>query len=84
MMIATIPALENETELEKQTRVIKLGRKFLGENKEKFTYFIEDSNREIVSDVEESTDFWIDNIIDANGTTIRQYIIIQLTIGGLE
>ena len=29
MMIATIPALENETELEKQTRVIKLGRKFL-------------------------------------------------------
>ena len=83
MMMATIPPQQNENEEARKSRIIKLGRKFLAENKEKFTFFVEDSNREIVEDVQESTDFWIDNIIDAQGTTIRAYIIAQLSIGGL-
>ena len=84
MMMATISTKSGESEPERQARIVKLGRKFLAENKEDFTMFTEDSNRQIVDNVKESTDFWIDNIIDANGTTIRLYILAQLDIGGLD
>jgi hypothetical protein len=84
MMLATITTKSGESEPERQARCITLGRRFLEQNKVAFTNFIEDSNRQISQDVEESTDFWIDNVIDDNGTTIRGYVISSLDIGGLE
>lgn len=83
MLIATIPAKSGESEVERQGRIVLLGRKFLSDNKQYFTAFTEDSNREIVEVIEGSTDFWMDNIIDGNGTTIRQYLLNELNIGGV-
>lgn len=83
-LLHTVAPLEGESELERSARIIKLGRKFLSDNKKYFTEFIEDSNREITEVIEEATEFWMDNIIDANGTTIRQYILNEINIGGIE
>lgn len=83
MMIGTISAKDGESEPERQTRCVMLGRRFLEQHKNSFTMFTEDSNRQIVEDVSEATDFWIDAIVDAQGGTIREYIIEALNIGGL-
>lgn len=83
MLLATISAKDGESEIERQSRIILLGRKFLSDNKKYFTAFTEDSNREIVNVIEGSTDFWMDNVIDGNGTTIRQYLVNELNIGGI-
>lgn len=84
-LLSTIPPKDGETEIERSSRIILLGRKFLRDNKEYFTAFIEDSNREVSEIIANSTDFWMDNIIDEeNGTTIRDYLLNQLDIGGVS
>jgi hypothetical protein len=83
MLIATEPALPNETEPERQNRLILEGRTFLANHKQAFTLFEEDSNRGVSDDITNATEPWLDNIIDGNGTTIRAYILNELDIGGV-
>jgi hypothetical protein len=82
-MTATIPALSGESEPERQARIITIGRRFLGAYKEHFNAFVEDSNKQIIEEMELANDFWLDNIIDANGTTIRMMVLYELNIGGI-
>lgn len=79
-MLATIQIRTDENEQQRQNRVLLLGRQFLAQHKSSFTNFIEDSNKDIIGEVEGSADFWLDNVIDQNGTTIRKMIIHSLTI----
>lgn len=83
MLLNTLPAKDGESEQERQERCIMLGRRFLAHYKEDFTMFIEDSNRKIYKEMVECTDFWMDTVIDQNGTTIRAYVLNELNIGGL-
>jgi hypothetical protein len=79
-MLATIPAKVQESETERQSRILTSGRRFLAAHKRSFTNFIEDSNKIIITDIQNADDFWLDNIIDQNGTTIRSLIITCLSI----
>jgi hypothetical protein len=80
LMIATIPALEGENELERQARIVLMGRNFLALYKKEFNNFIDDSNKEVITAVTYAQDFWLDNPNPlAPGTTIRDYIVGELS-----
>lgn len=79
-MLATVAAKSGETEPERQGRILLMGRKFLADYKEEFTNYIQDSNKEILSKITAANDFWLENVIDVNGTTIRDMILFELTI----
>ena len=79
-MLATIPTNEGESEPERQGRVLLMGRRFLATYKKEFTLFIEDSNKEIKEQLKLANDYWLNNVIDANGTTIRSMLLKELSI----
>jgi hypothetical protein len=72
-------------EANRQTRLIITGRNFLATHKEAFNNFGDDSNKQIVTDITNASDAWLDNDISAitgvSGLTIRLWILDQLDIG---
>ena len=72
-MLATINDLSD-------IEIIQLGRDFMKENKNSLQCFIDESHKGISTDIENATNFWLDNVINANGLTIRQYMLNELDI----
>lgn len=79
-MLATTPAKVNEDEVTRQWRVLNDGKKFLSQYKSEYTSFVEDSLPEILDVIKDGTEYWWDNVIDADGTTIRDYVYNELNI----
>lgn len=63
-----------------QPEIIQLGRDFLKLHKLEFQSFIEESHKQITTDITNVTDFWLDNVINAEGGTIRSFILEELDI----
>lgn len=80
MMMAIVPALDGETEPERQSRIVLLGRNFLALYKKEFNDFVDDSNKAIITLVTQAQDFWLElpNPL-APTTTIRDYVISELS-----
>jgi len=77
MMIATMPG-------ESMTDILKDGRDFNHDNEIEFATYISVGGTEIVTVVSGTTvsgltGNWIDNVIDGEGTTIRQYMMGELS-----
>lgn len=73
MMIATVQDMS-------QTDIILLGRDFLKKYQNEFIAFTHESNAAILTAIQNAQDEWLDNVVDANGTTIRMYILNELNI----
>lgn len=74
MMLATITTGYTSEE------ILQMGRDFLKLHKYSMQAFVDESHKQIQIDFAAATDFWLDNYIDANGTTIRMYILNDLDI----
>lgn len=72
MMMATMSQTDEE--------VIQLGRDFLKKHQASFSAFINESNTKIITDVVASDELWLNNPINDQLTTIRQYILSKLAI----
>jgi len=77
MMVATMPG-------ESMTDILKDGRDFNHDNEVEFATYISVGGTEIVTVVSGTTvsgitGNWIDNVIDGEGTTIRQYMMEELS-----
>jgi hypothetical protein len=64
-LIATEPFIPEDggNELLRQQRLILTGRTFLAEHKASFDNFIDDSNKQIITDIANDTRIWLDNDI---------------------
>jgi hypothetical protein len=62
---------------------IDLGRQFMQGNKLAMDMFVVASKKDILYEVDAAGDFWLDNVIDANGTTIRDFVISSINIWGI-
>lgn len=80
MMIATLPGMSAPWNAMTQPEIVQLGRDFLKLHAESFSAFINESHKQILDDILNATDAWLDNIIDADGTTIRYYILAQMNL----
>lgn len=60
--------------------IIQIGRDFLKVHKSSFSSFIDESHKQIQDDITNATDFWLDNVISGDGSTIRDYILEELNI----
>lgn len=80
MILATVPT--NDTYPTAQSK-IDLGREFMGENKTVMDMFIMAGERDIVAAVKYAPNWWLNNPINAQGTTIRQYLLSQVDIWGI-
>jgi hypothetical protein len=76
MMLNTIPDLEPPV-------IIQMGRDFLKLYQSSFQSFINESHNQIYIDISSANDYWLDNAIDANGTTIRDYVLNEINIWGI-
>jgi hypothetical protein len=45
-----------------------------------FQSFVDESHKSILTDITNAQDYWLDNAIDVQGTTIRQFILNELDI----
>ncbi len=72
MMLKTIP--------EDDGVVIQKGRVFLKKHQASFSAFINESNNQIIADIVASEELWLNNPINDQLTTIRQYILSKLSI----
>ena len=81
-MQATIPTQNPEHAALTGPEIIVLGRDFLKVHKLDMEAYVDESNKDILVAIGGATDFWLDNVIDGNGTTIRQYILGSLQIPG--
>ena len=75
-MIATI---QDKTPEE----IVVMGRDFLKVHQAGFNAFIQESNTDLYQEIVQAPDAWLDNIIDAQGTTIRAYVLGEINIWGL-
>jgi hypothetical protein len=79
IMMETIPANEGESELERQGRVVLIGRNFLALYKQEFNNFIDDSNKEVITAITNAQDVWLFNPNPYSPTTtIKDYILFEL------
>jgi len=74
MMLATIH--DGKT----QAEILQMGRDFLKHHKPSLDAFRDESHKQIQADITNATDYWLNNVIAANGTTIRMYILNELNI----
>lgn len=91
-MILTMPMLpedqtgdESTWETNRRTRLIITGRNFLAQHKSAFNNFGDDSNKQIITDISNAPETWLDNDISAftgvQGLTMRLYVLDQLDVG---
>ena len=80
MMMATLPGMSAPWNTMTQPEIIQLGRDFLKLHDTSFSAFINESHKQILDDVLNASDAWLDNVIDGNGTTIRGYILNQMNL----
>lgn len=91
-MIMTMPMLpedqvgdETTWETNRRTRLIITGRNFLATHKSAFNNFGDDSNKQILTDIANAPETWLDNDISAltgvQGLTMRLYVLDQLNVG---
>lgn len=64
-------------------QIVVMGRDFLKVHQAAFNAFISESNTDIYADIAAAQDDWLDNIIDAQGTTIKAYVLNEINIWGL-
>lgn len=60
--------------------IVLVGRDFLKLHQSSFQSFESESHKQIQTDITVATDQWLSNVIDGNGTTIRDYILNELNI----
>ena len=80
MLIATAPGMADPWKTKSQLELVQVGRDFMKAYDESFSAFIKESHKQILEDILDATDIWLDNIIDADGTTIRKYILDELNL----
>ena len=60
--------------------VILIGRNFMKKHQAAFSAFRGESNKQIIFDIQDDTEVWLDNVINPDGTTVRDYLIAELSI----
>lgn len=60
--------------------IVLVGRDFLKLHQSSFQSFESESHKQIQTDIVAATDQWLSNVIDGNGTTVRDYILNELNI----
>lgn len=60
--------------------VILIGREFMKKHQNAFNAFVGESNKKILFDLQEDDAVWLDNVINGSGTTIRDFLISELTL----
>ncbi len=80
MMLGTIPMEAEEDAASFTNRVLLIGRQFLMDHREAFTAFVDESDHGLLQHLLDCNDDWITNVIDAQGTTIRDYLLNSFDI----
>jgi hypothetical protein len=77
---ATAPVYQNETDV---NAIRLMGQSFLTTYQAEFEGFIKFSKTDILTAINSDSTAWLDNIIDAEGTTIRDFAYDAFNIWGL-
>lgn len=79
-MLIQTELIKPDTTFTTQESLIIEGRRWLASHKPAFIDFVDDSNPTISTEIANDTTSWLDNVIDGEGTTIRDYMLNELNV----
>jgi hypothetical protein len=63
-----------------EAEVIREARRFMSVHKISMVSFIDDSNPQLSEEIATASEAWLNNVISADGTTIRMYLMNELNV----